>query len=59
MYSLSFLFSSYKTNPINMLKPTKDKMDKLIEEMAHFDPDNMEMGAKSLSELLVSGALSL
>jgi hypothetical protein len=28
--------------------PTVDKLKSFIEEMSHFDPDNMEMGAKAV-----------
>lgn len=41
------------------MKPNKEKIDKLIVEMAHFDPDNMEMGAKALTELILTGQLNL
>jgi hypothetical protein len=27
--------------------------------MSHFDPDNMEMGAKAVCELVISGQLKL
>ena len=28
--------------------PTVDKLNNFIQEMSHFDPDNMEMGAKAV-----------
>jgi hypothetical protein len=41
------------------MKSTKDKLENFIKEMSHFDPDNMEMGAKAVSELVMSGQLNL
>lgn len=31
----------------------------LIGEMSHYDPDNMEMAAKRLSELILAGEINL
>ena len=35
----------------------KEKLDIYIKEMAHYDPDNMEMGARAVAELVMSGQL--
>lgn len=41
------------------MNPTVDKLNNFIKEMSHFDPDNMEMGAKAVCELVLSGQLKL
>jgi hypothetical protein len=38
-----------------MAKAGNYKMDELIKEMSHYDPDNMEMAAKRLSEIILAG----
>jgi len=42
-----------------MQKAVKDKIDHLIEEMSHYDPDNMEMAAKGLTEMILAGEVIL
>lgn len=42
-----------------MAKVGHEKIGELISEMAHYDPDNMEMAAKRLSELILAGEVSL
>lgn len=41
------------------MNPTADKLNSFIKEMSHYDPDNMEMGAKAVCELVLSGQLKL
>lgn len=41
------------------MNPTADKLNSFIKEMSHYDPDNMEMGAKAVCELVLSGHLKL
>ncbi len=41
------------------MKATKESLGSFIKEMSHYDPDNMEMGAKSVTDLVVSGQLNL
>ena len=38
-----------------MAKQGQEKIKELIEEMGHYDPDNMEMAAKRISELILQG----
>jgi hypothetical protein len=42
-----------------MAKVGKEKIDELIKEMSHYDPDNMEMGAKRLTEMILAGEVNL
>lgn len=42
-----------------MTKLGQDKIGELIGEMGHYDPDNMEMAAKGLSELILAGQVDL
>lgn len=42
-----------------MAKAGKEKIDELIKEMSHYDPDNMEMGAKRLTEIILAKEINL
>ena len=37
----------------------KEKIETLIEEMSHYDPDNMEMAAKRVSEMVLAEEVDL
>lgn len=37
----------------------QEKVGELLVEMGHYDPDNMEMAAKRLSELILAGEVAL
>lgn len=41
------------------MNPTAEKLTSFIKEMSHYDPDNMEMGAKAVCDLVLSGQLKL
>jgi len=42
-----------------MAKLGQEKVKELIDEMGHYDPDNMEMAAKRISELIISKEIDL
>ena len=37
----------------------KEKIDSYIEEMSHYDPDNMEMAAKRVAEMVMAGEVDV
>ena len=37
----------------------KEKIESLIEEMSHYDPDNMEMAAKRVAEMVMAGEVDV
>ena len=44
----------YYIKEAHMAKLGQEKVKELIAEMGHYDPDNMEMAAKRISELILS-----
>lgn len=42
-----------------MAKIGKEKLSVLIDQMSHYDPDNMQMAAKRLSQMIIAGQVNL